>query len=114
MRNSLSVKVVGEYSQGSEITYIINIVNSGNPPADATDNVVITDAFDPALSGITVTYNGVTWTTPSNYTYNEETGLFRTVLGTITVPAATFTRDSETGAWVTNPGSVTITVTGTI
>ena len=92
----------------------MKIRNTGNAPADATDNVVITDTFNPALSGITVTYNGTTWTTPENYTYDETTGLFTTVPGQITVPAATFTQDPTTGVWVTTPGSVTLTVTGTI
>ncbi len=101
-------------TENGQLTYTFVIRNTGNAPAEATDNVVITDTFDPALSNITVTYNGTTWTTPENYTYNETTGLFTTVPGAITVPAATFTQDPTTGVWVTNPGSVTITVTGTI
>lgn len=101
-------------TENGQLTYTFVIRNTGNAPAQATDNVVITDTFDPALSNITVTYNGTTWTTPENYTYNEATGLFTTVPGAITVPAATFTQDPTTGAWVTNPGSVTVTVTGTV
>lgn len=108
---SLSPSTVTENGQ---ITYTFVIRNTGNAPADATDNVVITDTFNPALSGITVTYNGTTWTTPGNYTYDEATGLFTTIPGQITVPAATFTQDPTTGVWVTTPGSVTLTVTGTI
>lgn len=108
---SLSPSTVTENGQ---ITYTFVIRNTGNAPADATDNVVITDTFNPALSGITVTYNGTTWTTPESYTYDEATGLFTTIPGQITVPAATFTQDPTTGVWVTTPGSVTITVTGTI
>lgn len=108
---SLSPSTVTESGQ---LTYTFVIRNTGNAPADAADNVVITDAFNPALSGITVTYNGTTWTTPENYTYDETTGLFTTVPGQITVPAATFTQDPTTGVWVTTPGSVTVTVTGTI
>ena len=101
-------------TENGQLTYTFVIRNTGNAPAEATDNVVITDTFDPALSNITVTYNGTTWTTPENYTYDETTGLFTTVPGAITVPAATFTRDPATGVWVTNPGSVTVTVTGTV
>lgn len=108
---SLSPSTVTENGQ---ITYTFVIRNTGNAPADATDNVVITDTFNPALGGITVTYNGTTWTTPESYTYDEATGLFTTIPGQITVPAATFTQDPTTGVWVTTPGSVTLTVTGTI
>lgn len=101
-------------TENGEITYTFVIQNFGNTEADATDNVVVTDTFDPALNGITVTYNGTPWTTPANYTYNEATGEFATVLGNITVPAATYTQNPETGEWTTIPGEATITVTGTV
>ena len=101
-------------TENGQITYTFIIQNSGNTAAVATDNVVITDQFDPILSGITVTYNGTTWTEPANYTYNEATGLFSTVAGGITVPAATFTQDPVTGAFITEPGVATVTVTGTV
>ena len=101
-------------TENGQISYTFIIQNSGNTEAVATDNVVITDQFNPILSGISVTYNGAAWTEPANYTYNEATGLFSTVAGNITVPAATFTQDPVTGAWVTEPGVATITVTGTI
>jgi len=100
--------------ENGQISYTFTILNSGNTEAVSTDNVVITDQFDPTLSDITVTYNGTTWTEPANYTYNETTGLFSTVAGNITVPAATFTRDPVTGAWITEPGVATVTVTGTV
>lgn len=101
-------------TENGQITYTFVIQNSGNTAAVATDNVVITDQFDPILSDISVTYNGTVWTEPANYTYNEATGLFRTAEGGITVPAATFTRDPVTGAFVTEPGVATVTVTGTV
>ena len=88
--------------------------NTGSTAADATDNVVITDTFDPRLSNITVTYNGTVWTDPANYTYDEATGLFTTASGAVTVPAAEFAQDPATGNWVIDPGTAVITVTGTI
>ena len=108
---SLTPLVVTENGQ---LTYTFVIQNTGNLDADATDNVVITDLFDPILSNITVTYNGAPWSEPANYTYNEVTGLFATAPGQITVPAATFTQDAVTGAWAITPGTAIITVTGTV
>lgn len=108
---SVSPAVVAENGQ---ITYTFVIQNTGNTPAAATDNAVITDTFDPILSDITATYNGTTWTTPADYTYDGSTGLFTTAIGAITVPAATYTRDPVTGAWITDPGVATVTVTGTV
>lgn len=101
-------------TENGRITYTFVIQNTGNADAVATDNVVITDVFNPILSDITVTYNGTTWTSPANYTYDEATGLFTTVIGAITVPAATFTRDPVTGAWIVDPGVATVTVSGTV
>ena len=80
----------------------------GSAPAAVTTGATITDTFNPILSGLTVTFNGTAWTAPTNYTYNETTGLFATAAG------ATFTQDPETGAWVTTPGVSTLVVTGTI
>lgn len=108
---SLSPTVVTENGQ---ITYTFVIQNTGNTPIVATDNAIITDTFDPALSNLTVTFNGEPWTAPVNYTYNPATGLFTTNPGQITVPAATFTRDSTTSEILIQPGVSTLTVTGTI
>lgn len=108
---SVSPTVVTESGQ---LTYTFVIQNTGNTPAVATDDVVVTDTFDPILTGLTVTYNGAPWTSPANYTYNEATGLFATVPGAITVPAATYTQDSDTGMWTVDPGVAVLTVTGTI
>lgn len=108
---ALSPAVVPENGQ---LTYTFVIQNIGNAPADAVDNVTVTDAFDPILRDITVTYNGQPWQEPANYTYDETTGLFATVPGQITVPAATYAQDSATGEWTVTPGTVTLTVTGTI
>ena len=108
---SVSPSVVAENGQ---ITYTFLIENYGNTEASASDNVIITDTFNPILTGITVTYNGKAWTAPDSYTYNEATGEFATVAGQITVPAATFTQDAATGVITTTPGTATVTVTGTI
>ena len=96
------------------VTYTFVIQNTGNEPVVATDDAAITDVFDPILTDLVVTFNGVTWTEGVQYNYDEATGLFTTVPGQITVPAATYTRDPETGAFVGNPGIATLVVTGTI
>ena len=97
----------------SDITYTFVIENYGNAPATENDNVTLTDVFTPILSDITVTYNGEALEA-ANYTYNEETGEFRTVPGTITVPSATYAQNIETGIWEVTPGTAVITVTGNL
>ena len=96
------------------VTYTFVIQNTGNEAVVATDDAAITDTFDPILTNLVVTFNGVTWTEGVQYNYDEATGLFTTVPGQITVPAATYTRDPETGAFIGNPGIATLVVTGTI
>lgn len=108
---SLSPQTITENGQ---LTYTFTIQNSGNVSAVATDNVTLTDTFDPILDPITVTFEGAVWTEPTNYTYDETTGVFSTVPGQITVPAATYTQDPVTGAWRVTPGVATLTVTGTV
>lgn len=100
--------------ENGEITYTFVIQNLGNAPADVGDNVILTDIFDPILEISSVTFNGVNWNSPAQYTYDEETGLFSTVSGAITVPAATFTQNEETGVWSATPGISVLTVTGTV
>ena len=96
------------------VTYTFVIQNSGNQAVVATDDAAITDTFDPILTGLTVTFNGVTWTQGVQYNYNETTGLFTTVPGQILVPAATYAQDPVTGAYTATPGIATLVVTGTI
>ena len=101
-------------TENGRLTYTFTIQNTGNVPALASDNVAITDTFNPILTGLTVTFNGATWVTPTNYTYSEVTGVFATVPGQITIPAATYVQDAVTGEWIIEPGVSVLTVTGTI
>lgn len=96
------------------VTYTFVIQNSGNQAVVATDDAAITDTFDPILTALTVTFNGVPWAQGVQYNYNEATGLFATVPGQILVPAATYTQDPVTGAYSAAPGIATLVVTGTI
>ena len=101
-------------AENGTLTYTFVIQNVGNTPATADDLAVITDTFSPVLSNLAVTFNGEAWTEPADYTYDETTGVFSSVAGVITVPAATFTQDPATGVWVTTPGVSTLTITGTV
>ena len=101
-------------TENGRLTYTFVIQNIGNLPAVVTDNVAITDTFNPILSGLSVTFNDAAWTENVNYTYAETTGVFETVPGQITVPAAIYTQDPATGEWIVEPGVSVLTVTGTI
>jgi len=101
-------------AEGDTLTYTFTIYNYGPVEADAAQNVIITDTFDPILRDITVSYNGTAWTAGTDYTYSEATGLFTSARGAITVPAATYTQDETTGRYVTVPGSVTLTISGRV
>ena len=103
----------GTVTCGGTLTYTFVIQNTGNTPVVATDDAVITDTFDPALSDITVTLNGVVLTAGTDYTYDEATGEFATLPGRITVPAAVFTQNDD-GTWTVQPGVSTLTVSGTV
>lgn len=110
INKALSPAVITENGQ---LTYTFTIENTGNTAAVSTDNIILTDVFDPALSGITVTFEGAAWTQGTNYTYDEQTGEFASVAGEITVPAATYTQN-EDGTITVTPGSAVLTVTGTV
>ncbi len=101
-------------AENGQLTYTFVIENRGNTPAVATDDVIVTDVFDPILNPITVTFEGETWVEGVNYTYNEATGEFVTLPGQITVPAATYTQNPETGAFIVTPGVSVLRVTGTV
>lgn len=100
--------------ENGQLTYTFVISNYGATAAEATDDIVVTDTFNPILNPITVTYNGTIWEEGTDYTYDETTGLFTTVTGQITVPAATYTQDPTTGEFIITPGTSTLTVTGTV
>ena len=104
----------GQVADNGRVTYTFLIQNFGNEAIVATDDATITDTFDPILTDLVVTLNGVPLAEGTGYTYNQATGLFTTVPGVITVPAATFTQDPVTGEFTRTPGLATLTVTGTI
>ena len=101
-------------TENGRLTYTFVIQNVGNTPAVATDNVGITDQFNPILTDLIVTFNDVTWIEGTNYTYLETTGIFASIPGQITIPAATYTQDTVTGEWIVEPGVSVLTVTGTV
>ena len=100
-------------SENGAITYTFDIRNTGNTAAVATDDVVVTDTFDPILNITSVTLNGVSLTEGTDYTYNELTGEFATVAGVITVPAAVYEQQPD-GTVAILPGTVTLVVNGTV
>ncbi len=101
-------------TENGTLTYTFLIQNDGNASADIATGVVITDTFDPILSNLTVSFNNSALTINEDYTYDETTGVFATVAGKITVPAATFTRDSVTGELITTPGISTLIISGSV
>lgn len=100
-------------AENGSVTYTFIIENTGSAPAGTAENAVISDVFDPALTGLTVTFNGAAWTAGTQYTYDEASGAFATAAGQITVPAAQYDR-SEQGSYIVTPGISTLTVTGTL
>ncbi len=106
---SLSPETVTE---NGTVTYTLLIENRGNAPV--TSDLIVSDVFDPILENITVTYNGSVWSEGVNYTYDEATGVFSSLPGAITLPAATYVTNPTTGIVSVIPGSAVIRVTGTI
>ncbi len=98
-------------TDGDTITYTFDITNSGNAPAE---DIILTDAFDPAPASITVSVNGTVFPA-TDYTY---TGGVLTLPNTtgdaLTLPPATITTDPVTGEVTLTPSSLTITVVGTL
>ena len=101
-------------SENGTLTYRFVIENFGNTPAVATDNVALSDLFDPILSDLTVSLDGTLWSEGVEYNYDETTGQLNTVPSQITVPAATYTQDPATGIWSITPGVTVLTVSGTV
>lgn len=102
-----------QVNENGTLAYVFRIENSGTVATDATAGIVLSDMFDPILSGLTVEYEGAAWSN-ANYSYNAATGVFTTTAGAITVPAATVAQDATTGEWVVTPAAVTLRVTGTV
>ncbi len=100
--------------ENGQLTYTFVIQNYGNTDAVATDNAVVRDVFSPILDPITVEFNGAVWTGGVNYTYDADTGVFESIAGQITVPAATYAQDPVTGAWNVEPGVSVLRITGTV
>lgn len=101
-------------AENGTLTYTFFIQNSGNTEAGAADNVILSDTFDPALSNLSVTYNGVPWTPGTDYQYEQTTGVFTSAAGAITVPPAVYTQDPATGEIQITPGSAVVTISGTV
>lgn len=101
-------------AENGQLTYTFTIQNTGAVSATTTDNLTITDTFDPILEITSVTLDGMVISEPGSYTYDETTGQFATIPGVITVPAATYTQNPTTGAWVITPGTAVLRVTGNI
>ncbi len=94
---------------GDTVTYTIRLYNYGNIDAE---NVQLIDVFDPILTNITVSRNGVLLEGTA-YLYENGT-LTVPATATDTIPAATFTRDATTGEVVVTPGTVEYVITGVI
>lgn len=101
-------------TENGEITYTFIIQNKGSAAAAAADNVALTDTFNPVLGNLAVTLDSAPLTADKDYTYDTETGVFQTVAGHVTVPAAAYSVDPETGAWSVTPGVTVLKVTGTV
>ncbi len=102
-------------NENGTITYTFVIQNTGNRATEVSDNVIVTDIFDPVLNPLlSVTLDGAPLAETTGYTYDTGSGTFATVAGALTVPAATFSRDPATGAVVVTPGTTVLTVTGNI
>ena len=106
---SLSPAAVEE---NGEVTYTFVIQNFGAEAVGAADNVVFSDTFSPALSGLTAEFNGEPWTSGTNYAYDPDTGVFTSLDGQITVPAAQFIQNPDTGEWSAQAGVSTIIIKG--
>ena len=100
-------------SENGTLTYTITVQNAGNEEVAATDNAVIRDTLDPAITGLTATLDGTLLVENTGYTYDETTGEFATLAGALSVPAATYVQNPD-GTWTVTPGVTTLVITGTV
>lgn len=103
----------GTVTENGTLTYTFMIENSGSLAAEAVEQVVLSDTFNPRLSNLVVQLNGSALTEGTQYTYDAATGAFATVAGQITVPAATYSQNAD-GTWLITPGAAVLTITGTV
>lgn len=104
-------------SENGNLTYTFTIQNYGAAPANGTvlpAAIVVTDQFNPILTNLNVQYEGTQWQEGTNYQYSDQTGLFETNPGQITIDAATFSQDPTTGVVTTTPSTRTLVVSGTV
>lgn len=97
---------------GETVTYTMRINNYGPIAAGPDQNIALSDRLDPPLRNITVTLDGAPLSA-ANYTYDQNTGLFTTNPGVITVDAAEYAV-APTGETSTDPGTVVLAISGTI
>ncbi len=97
-----------------EVTYTFVISNSGNSELAEVDGAVIRDIFNPILTNVSVSFNGVSWQEGVNYTYNESTGEFETIAGQVTIGAGQYVQDPITGEWILTEATSTLVITGNI
>lgn len=101
-----------DVAPGGSLTYTFTLNNTGTQ-ADAAQEIVVSDVFDPVLSDLAVTLNGAPLSAAADYTYDEATGAFATVPGAVTVPAAAYAQQSD-GSWAVTPGAAVLCVSGTV
>ena len=101
-------------AEDGTLNYTFIIQNTGNTAVAATDDLIVTDTFNPILNPITMTLDGVALAEGVQYTYDETTGEFATLPGALTVPAAQYTQDPLSGVYSTIPGVAVLTVSGTV
>lgn len=100
-------------AENGVLTYTFKLQNTGSAAVTADDDAVVSDTFAPVLTNISVTLDGAQLN-PTDYTYNEDTGVFSTVAGVITVPAAEFAQDPVTGVQTVVPGTAELVVSGSV